>query len=118
MGLPPPFVLLCYYHYTLLPLVGYTSVGYTWNTTRVSHCNTLVLLRQILNRRGSEDLENCLYNIVMKRASKKQLSSYSCSSNVAMIRMMNQDQAMKDHIVDLLKLIIDDPDDQDDPDEG
>jgi hypothetical protein len=54
----------------------------------------------------------------MKRASKKQLSSYSCSSNVAMIRMMNQDQAMKDHIVDLLKLIIDDPDDQDDPDEG
>lgn len=79
----------------------------------VIHCNTCFAFRQIFYPTGSEDLVKGLYNIVMKRLSKsataaiaaRVLNSYSSSSNVAMIRMMAQDQEMKQSIVDLLKLI-------------
>lgn len=42
------------------------------------------------------------------------LNSYSSSSNVAIIRMMNQDQAMMNQVLDLLELIKESSDDQDD----
>lgn len=46
----------------------------------------------------------------MKRYSKTLINSYSSSSNVAMIRMMNQDREIKRSTIELLKLIMD-PDD-------